>query len=74
MSDADIASDRLYRVLVVLDPTRARDTPDLDIHHEWSQEVIEDADRYLNDPELEGYVFAAPSDGSQTTLLMHEKV
>jgi hypothetical protein len=67
-------ADRLYRVLIVMDPTRARDERDLGMHHEWSREVIEGADRYLNDPELKGYVFAAPSDGSRTMLLMHEKV
>jgi hypothetical protein len=62
--------NRVYSILLVLDPTRAREGPctEDDTHTEWVHEDIENAEQHLQDPDLRGFIF------SDTTLRLEDEI
>jgi hypothetical protein len=58
----DTQFDRVYNIMMVLDPSRALEEPPTEnaLCTEWVHEDLENAEEYTNNPDLRGFVFTDP--------------
>jgi hypothetical protein len=69
---------RTYKILSILEPSRALAAPSTMILHEWLADTIPNGDRILTDPAVNGFIFLHPDSEQEAegerTVWIHEWV